>query len=473
MNTKILLLLTLIMAGMTNIHAIFEADSPTESSLTASTHRSFDSFNQEEYQKEAEERFNQNTHRKAPETRVTSNPKVKSTPNETSHQISLKIDTDEQEEIQLRKALTSLPSKFRPANVDDALQIIKDGKIVADLINRNKFYDAIAINLPLLKSTSDTAIHDSKVFKQALNTDDSTFWELIKNNEIIKKSIQAHKINFTFQEFQKPENNLYFRNTFIRKNLQNPEHSLGVYQKAYQTSVVQLQWHLYARSILQDQAFSSGMITFKQPHFQTFKFLDGYAELVSPKYKLHANISFHSLTTTKAYTRESSHWGGQVGLKGLNFGIDIQDNNGKPLDILPGNKSHLLFGLRTNNMTFVKWENYGVTFNPIENDISIIKHTGGYFHKRNKEDNAALERREKLPNTVFDKFKELYGKELTKEEEKSIKVNGITTLRQILAHDSYAKAQEFDAFLINEMNYQPTTLDIRKGGEIILPDQPS
>lgn len=479
MSKNILLFFIITSISTTHIYTIVEVDSPTESSLAPSTHSSFDNLDEEEFQQQMQEQFNQrfsSSESKSLETR--SNKPVKSFSGKISpEQTSVKFDFDKttavKEEIELKNALESLPEKSRPANIDDALQMIKDGKTVADHIANNKFYDAIALNLPFFRLTSNAATHDAQVFKQALNTDDSTFWKTIQNDPIIAKSIQAHNIKFTFEEFQKPENNLYFRNTFIRKNLKNPEHSLSLYQKAYQKSIVQLQWHLYARATLQDQAFTSGMITFNEPNFQTFKFLDGYAELVSPKYKLYANISLHSITTTKAYTRESSHWDGQVGLKGLNFGIDIQDSDGKPLDILPGNKAHILFGLRTNNMTFVKWENYGVTFNPIKGDVSIIKHTGGYFHKKNKKDIASLERREKLPNSVLEKFKQLYDKQLTAEEEKSIKIDGITALRQILAHNSPAKTTEFDTFLIHDMKYQPATLHVRKGSEIILPHQPS
>lgn len=209
------------------------------------------------------------------------------------------------------------------------------------------------------------------------------------------------------------------------------------------------------------------MISVQDPYHLLFKTLDGYAELVSAKYKLHSKLSLHSLTTIKAYTRESSHYTGQKYFEN-DFGIDIQDEKNQPLRILPGNKSQLLFGIRLNGMTFIKWEDYGVTFNPIQGDVSIIPHINGYFDKKDLEDNPGLHRREKTPQNVIQQFQTFYKKPISKKDQDNIKTEGISYMLQLLKNSS--QATKLIDYLVDTKGYSENTLQYRKGGEVILID---
>lgn len=374
---------------------------------------------------------------------------------------------DTPEEKIIRQSLHGLPEKNRPKNIDDALRLMADGKKVLDFVSQGHFFDAIQMNITQNGNLMLAEQHTQQVLTAAFNMSDEVFWEMIKQDPVMAKSIAKHNIPFTLQSLQSQEFNMYFRVTYIRKHIQDPA-LLEKYQQAYQKSVVQLQWHLFAKSILQDHAFTSGMITFKDPQSRLFNFIDGFAELMSPKYKFHKAIGVHSLWADHAYTRVSSHWNGQKAFGGKNFGIDIKGIDGKPMSILPGNKSHILFGMRANGMTFIKWEEYGTTFNIKTGDYSVLHHTVRYFEKKDVEDDPKLERREVVPGDVLEQFKSLYVKPLTAEEKALIEKDGISIMLQMLDRQSLKSAAAFQKFLIHDHGYQADTLSCRKGGEVIL-----
>lgn len=369
-------------------------------------------------------------------------------------------DDKKTKEQDLRKYLEKLPKKNQPSDMNQALKLIKDGEIVAGLIEQGSFFDAIMHNFSKDGLASD---EDKVLWKKSFNTSDADFWAIIKNDKVLAKKASHHSIPFTIESLKSVENGMYFRSTYARIN---SAEGLSSLVDAYQKSIVQLQWHLFSLSVLQEgRAFSSGMISVQDSKFSLFKFLDGYAELVSPKYKLHSAISFHSLATTKAYTRESSHYSGAKRFK-FDCGIDIQDSNNQPLSILPGNKSHILFGLRSNDMVFVKWENYGVTFNPAESDMSMIPHIKGYFDKKDKSDDPILERREKISDDVMAEFKKLYNdKKITKKDKKNIEAHGVSYMIKMLDPNSQ---ELFKKYLVNTKKYSESSLNNRKGNEIIL-----
>jgi len=380
-------------------------------------------------------------------------------------------DLDTKENVMLRRSLKALPDKNRPADIDAVMKNIALGqKVLSDILAGN-LGGAISLNIPTVGAATVVETHADQIVATALSSNDATFWQQIQNDTMMKKSITSEGVPFTQATFISPEFNMYFRLTYVRQNIHDPE-LLKKYKQAYEKSIVQLQWHLFAKAILQDHAFTSGMITFKDPQSRVFSFMDGYAELMSPNYKSHDGIGVHSLWADHAYTRESSHWNGQRAFEGKNFGIDIKGADGKPISILPGNKSHLLFGMRTNGMAFVKWEEYGTTFNVKTGDFSAIHHTLRYFDKRGLEDDP-MQRREKMPETVLAKFKALYDKPLTSQQTKLIETDGISKMLQILHKDAPTKAAEFKNFLVVDMKYQANTLGVRKGGEIVLTLSPS
>lgn len=373
------------------------------------------------------------------------------------------IDTNDHLQ-KLTTTLQSLPEKSRPADIKQALDLIQQGQRAWDHIQEGNVYNAIITNIP-----DDQAKNISKsdylIMKNAYNTNDATFWSIIKNDTNIQKKCTTLNIPFSLQSLTSLEQNMSLRALYADTNLANKDF-LQSFKRAYQTAIVQVQWHLFAHAIIQDQAFTSGMITTKDPGHHLFKFLDGYAELVSPQYKLYNGTSLHSLLETKAYTRHSSHWKGQV--NGNQLGIDIQDESNKPLVILPGNKSHLLFGTLKNNMVFLKWENYGTTLNPLEGDYSVIPHLKGYFEKHGKQDESTLHRREKIAPDITLVFNKLCSKPLTDAQIKYINTYGISGMIEMLKAYYPANLRTFENYLTQTKGYDPSTLSMRKGGEIIL-----
>lgn len=363
----------------------------------------------------------------------------------------------------IRKKLEMLPEHNRPQSITVALHEIQQGKQAFEKVAQGKFYDAVAQQNPAYKDYVD-----AQTLQRAFNTTDQEFWQIAQHNKLLQEKAKKHKIPFTLEDFCKPENNMYLRATYARKNMID-QALMNKFIHDYKQRIVQIQWHLYAHSIINDIAFTSGMITMHDPNHQLFKFLDGYCELVNPKYKLHDGKSIKALISTKAYSRESSHWTGQRALGGKNFGIDFMDNRNNPDHVLPGNKSHLLFGMRDNGMVFVKWEEYGVTFNPMQGDISAIPHLFRYFQKNGvHSDDESLHRREKIPPTVKKEFEKLYPGKLNQKIMQDIDTYGISYMRQIL-HNQYPDREIiFDHFLVTHMHYDPTTLHVRKGSEVIL-----
>lgn len=365
----------------------------------------------------------------------------------------------------IKTAIKKLPERNQPKNVAQALSFIRQGAQAWNVITNHKIGSAILQNLTNI-SSQEFGIADK--ISDAYNTTDEQFWALMKDNTTLKDKANRHDIPFTYESFQKVDYNMYFRSTYVRINAQDKkvQNYFNKFIRAYQTTIVQLQWYFYARAIVQDgKAFTSGMISLQDPDHLLFKTLDGYAELVSPKYKLHSKLSLHSLTTIKAYTRESSHYTGQKYFEN-DFGIDIQDEKNQPLRILPGNKSQLLFGIRLNGMTFIKWEDYGVTFNPVKGDVSIIPHIKGYFDKKDLEDNPGLHRREKTPQDVLKQFQNVYKKPISKADQNNIKTDGISYMLQLLKDSS--QATKFTSYLEKTKGYSADTLQYRKGGEVIL-----
>lgn len=361
-------------------------------------------------------------------------------------------------------AIKKMPEHNQPKDLAQSISFMKQGAKVWDLIKKYKLGSAILLNFSS-RSNQEFGVADR--ISKAYDTTDLQFWNVIKNDKNLKEKATRNDIPFTYEALQKVDYNMYYRSTYLRINSQDEkvQSYFNNFIKAYQTTIVQLQWYLYAQAILQDsKAFNSGMISLEDPNHLLFKTLDGYAELVSPKYKLHSGISLHSLVTTKAYTRESSHYEGQKYFKN-DFGIDIQDDDNQPLRILPGNKSHLLYGIRSNGMTFIKWEDYGVTFNPIKGDTSVVPHLKGFLDKRDVQDDPELNRREKTPTDVTQEFEQLYGKSLSKQDQKNIKIEGISYMLQLL---DKSKSAKFTNYLVTNKGYHANTLDARKGGEVIL-----
>jgi hypothetical protein len=273
------------------------------------------------------------------------------------------------------------------------------------------------------------------------------------------------------QLFLSPEFNMYFRLEYTRakgSSYGKIEKFLQLYKASYAKMVTKLQWYFYKQAMLEGKTFTSGMITFKDSGDRCFKFLEGYVELISPGYRDQG--FFSSLFQKNAYTRISSHYSGQTGLGGKQYGIDIGDDLKEKIG-LPGQKGHILFGMRTNGMTFVKWEDFGTTFNigRHDSDLSAIPHTFGFLKKHGKADTAQEYRESDLKNMKED-FKKIYGKELSAEDKELIKAEGIAGMKKILDRlGDKKKLEEFgEAFAKNLPQHDLRTIPQRKGSEVVL-----
>ena len=361
------------------------------------------------------------------------------------------------------KALEGLPAHNKPKCMRTAMERIKKGNAIWLRLHHNQAYEAITNN-------SDPTTVEQQTLQRVFNANHTDLWNMIRDNHALQKMAQDQNIPFTATAIASPEYNMYFRTAYIRQVVTIP-HVVDTFIQQYEDALIDLQWHFYGKTILQgEQAFTSGMVTMSDaPHFTVFKFLDGYAEMISPLYKSHAGLSYHAITTPIAYARKSSHWTNQKAFNDNNFGIDFFNRNRLPNPVLPGNKSHMLFGLRTNGMVFIKWEEYGVTMNVKHSDYSALKHTVRYFEKKDKQD-SQLERRESIPAYVTAEFKRLCPKALSRKTKADIKTYGISKMLEVLEMDAPEHVATFETYLTKHLMLKKDSLYHRKGNEVVLPD---
>jgi len=354
-------------------------------------------------------------------------------------------------------ALDAMPEKYKPTDMKKALLSILQGSAVWTAVNSNKIYDALTLHIvdPATARTLQLAFDGS--------IDD--FWQTAHKSTALQEEITRSNIPFTREACASKEYKMLFRMAYIRTTIQDPN-ILEQVTDAYQHAIIKLQWYLFAQSIIQEnQVFTSGMITQPDQDLNMFHFLDGYSELISPRYRLYSGLSPHSLWQSKAYTRKSSHFGKKKKFNDRNFGIDFKDVNGKTIPDLPGNKSHLLFGTLDNGHTFIKWEEYGITINFKDSDYSALTHIVRYFEKKDVPDEA-LHRREVVPKEVKFNFKS-YSPTVTKQEKPAIQKDGVSAMLGNLKSDPQ-KHQAFTDYLTKFKGYDPETLQYRKGNEVIL-----
>jgi hypothetical protein len=394
-------------------------------------------------------------------------------------------DSREHQENFIRIQLNRLPEEKRPV-ISLALQNMKEGQKAFDSIEQGEFFDAVQAELDRSdKSFKEEFSEAAHASAQILNASDENFWSMIENDSKNKVSFlknMAKKLQVDDDLlrllFSSPDYNMYFRLEYLRLKLDRYSKKESFFQrleKAYIKIVVKIQWYLYKEAILQGKIFTSGMITFKDTNDRCFKFLEGYIELVSPGYRNQG--SFASLLQSKGYLRISSHYKGQTALEGKNYGIDLTDAIKKEIG-LPSGKGHILFGMRSNGMTFVKWEDYGTTFNPSEGEYSVIPHMFSLFRKLGKSDND-MEFRESDMKSMKVEFKRIYGKKLSETDRQLVESEGIAGMKKILDRlpeatalektDKAEKIEAFErAFAHDFGNNDVKTISDRKGSEVVL-----
>jgi len=350
-------------------------------------------------------------------------------------------------------AITTLPVANQPSNIKQSLTFMLEGGQIWKAIAQNKLYNALFL--------STLSTNDAGIMQQALNSSDDKFWILICKDAKVQEAIEHCNIPFTRDTSAMHEYKMLFRITYIRIHITNQD-VLTTIQKSYEHAVIALQWFLYAQAILQDSIFTSGMLTIPDPQYSLFQFLDGYAELVSARYRFYSGMHPHSWWQPNAYTRSSSCWPHKKQFHDTMFGIDFHSDDHKPLNILPSNNSHLMFCALDNGLTAIKWEEFGVTLNVKDRNFSALKHTLNPF--KNKKADGII-RKEKIPQDVMLQFKSLFGSRINKYQSDLIAKDGITAMLEMLDPST---RQLFINFLIKHKKYPTQTLTLRKGNEIIL-----
>lgn len=338
--------------------------------------------------------------------------------------------------------LNDLPEEYRPADIKKAMKLMLQGKFVWKSISENKLY-----------STLDLKIDDPKIaliIKNSLEKSPDTFWVEIHNNQKIQQAIEQANISFTREACNNPEYFMLFRMTYLKAMIQNDE-IIHQIQEAYENAVIALQWFLYAQTLLENEPFLSAVITIPDKNLSLFYFLDGYAELISPRYRLYSALSIHSWWQSNAHTQITRHWKHKKLFKDAAFGINFKNKNKEVEYVLPLNNAHLVFGILDNKLTFIKWQKRG------PHVVDLVKNRNSI--------EAQLIRNDKIPKDVMLQFKSLFGHPLTRYQSHTSFKDGISAMIQMLDNES---KKLFLNFLKTIKKYNALDNNLRKGNEIIL-----
>ncbi|MBI2344668.1 hypothetical protein HYV10_01190 [Candidatus Dependentiae bacterium] len=341
--------------------------------------------------------------------------------------------------------INDLPETYRPTDIKKALKLMLQGKSIWNNINKNKSYSALEVKID--------EPHAALIIKNSFDMSPDNFWVEIHNNQKIQQAIEQANIEFTREASNSSEYYMLFRMTYLKIMLNNDEFIKKIID-AYQQAIIALQWFLYAQTLLENEPFHSAVIAIPDKDLSIFYFLDGYAELISPRYRLYSALSIHSFWQSDAYTRITRHWKYKKLFKDAAFGINFKNhihNNEYPL---PLNNAHILFGTLNNNLTFIKWQKHG----PHVTDII----------KNKIQTNPEFIRSDKLSKDILLQFKSLFGHPLTRYQNHLITKDGISAMIQMLNNESRTL---FINFLKKIKKYNMLDNNIRKGNEIILNPQ--
>lgn len=140
-------------------------------------------------------------------------------------------------------------------------------------------------------------------------------------------------------------------------------------RKLYLSEIIACMWYLYGLAINKNQGFVDGVIVLDDANQLFYNFLYDYVKNVNSK-----GLSKRAIITTNpyGYGRRSTHFPDDQRTF-MQYGIDIRLNK-IAQKILPGNKTHILFGRLANGLTFIKMEHYGLYYKD-----GFIGHACGYL----------------------------------------------------------------------------------------------
>lgn len=338
--------------------------------------------------------------------------------------------------------LNDLPEAYRPTDIKMAMKLMLQGKSVWKNISIHKPYSALELQI----NEPQAAL----IIRNSFEMQPDKFWIEIHKNEKIQQAIEQANVIFTRETCNSPEYSMLFRMAYVKTMINNDE-IIKKLIKAYEQAVLALQWFLYAQALLENETFFSAVITIPDKNLSLFNFLDGYAELISPHYRLYSALSIHSVWKSDAQTQITRHWKYKKLFKDAAFGINFKNENQDHQYQLPLNNAHLIFGILDNKLTFIKWQKRG------PNLIDVIKN-------RNTLDPKFI-RNDKPSKDIVLQFKSLFGHPLTRHQSLLISKDGISAMIQMLDNESKAL---FINFLKKIKKYNTLDNPIRKGNEIIL-----
>lgn len=296
----------------------------------------------------------------------------------------------------------------------------------------------------------------------------------------------------------------------LQRNISKTENNQGT---PGLISIVSICWYLFSLAVEKDQGFTSGMIVLQDNNNRLYKFLLNYCLRVNPSllnsslsslYNFSGVPSLQNLSSSLspsyyslAYSRISTHFQeikNNPDYQGQ-FGIDIRFSQyGKRENILPANKSHILFGklpkqINNNNQNnnyagmpsddfmFLKFETYGLC--PF--DGSFFMHMAELL-KVNLWGNAKnFARRETVPSKIMKNYKKILNELIaldnlsTKEKEYAKNINIIRDIYKYLKNlisqnklnkNMRKKINKLLHKLEKDNNYD--YLELRRGYEVIL-----
>lgn len=340
--------------------------------------------------------------------------------------------------------LNELPEAYKPTDIKNALKLMLQGKTVWENISNNKPYAALEVKV----DEPQTAL----IIKNSFEMKPDNFWIEIHNNQKIQQAIEQANITFNRETSSSPEYFMLFRMTYLKVMIQDEE-LIKKIADAYQQAVIALQWFLYAQALIENEIFLSAVITIPDKNLSLFNFLDGYAELISPRYRLYSALSIHSFWQSNAHTQITRNWKYKKLFKDAAFGISFKNETEHENNEyrLPLHNAHLVFGTLDNKLTFIKWQKRSPHL------IDLMKN-------RNSIDPKFIRNDKPCKDTSL-QFKSLFGHTLTRHQALLISKDGISAMIQMLDHEA---KKLFIDFLKKIKKYNPTDNHLRKGNEIIL-----
>ncbi len=243
---------------------------------------------------------------------------------------------------------------------------------------------------------------------------------------------------------------------------------------AYLNLLVDMQWGLFKKSLMQQEGFASGAITVIDPQGNVMRSMENYVKFVNPKFNA-PGLSWSALTHDQAYSRSgraSSHWKGQV-VDNRIYGINVKFD-GNYTQSLPANKDQLNFAQLTNGRVFVKWEYYGTTLTL--QDPSAVNHVVNYVKDSIGRKKSAQRTEATMPKDITINFNNILQQahiKLNTQQARIVQQQGIAGMRNILQSKAPHFLANFDTFLTTQKGYNATTLQYRKADEVIVQSQTS